>query len=119
MIKDQFFTSEILEKIFGADILGSHTLGGTLSINGETGKAEIVNVLDKTKLAYAQSLLRIRAEAVGINAEEREARHKDRIFNGYVKLAAEKYKKRLLRKKSKKDDNDDDQSNQEDDQISS
>jgi hypothetical protein len=109
--KDQFFVTQLLEKHIGAEVLGTHTLGGSLVFNPETGKTEIGNTIDKDKLDYLYLVYCKRVESVGINANDRTLRKRRAYFNGYVKMAAEKFKKQRQRKllKAKSNDNDEEE----------
>jgi hypothetical protein len=96
--RDQFFVSEMLSKVFGDSTLENHTIGGTIQMNENTGIPEVVRILDKAKLDYIFDILRIRVKAVGVNSADRKARSQRNYFNDYVRMTAEKHRKRMLRR---------------------
>jgi hypothetical protein len=61
-------------------------------------RAEISNVLDKDKLDFIYSAHCIRVTAVGINQEHREKRQERSFFNDWIRMAAEKYRKKRQRR---------------------
>jgi hypothetical protein len=99
--KDRFFVGELMRHVFGEENLGTHTLGGSQVMNEETGIIEIRNKFDPEKLELIYNALCTRVMAVGINRQERNMRKDRKYFNDYVKLEADKYKKRRLREERK------------------
>jgi hypothetical protein len=90
-----------LDEVIGCSTLETHSLGGNLVLNEQTGDAEIGRSLDKAKLDYVHELLCIRVQTVGINEADRSERKVRSYFNKYVKMCAEKHRKRMQRRPNK------------------
>jgi hypothetical protein len=95
--RDRFFVGELLTAVFTTDILGTHTLGGSQIQNEVTGRIEVGNKLDTNLLNLIYDVYCTRVTAVGINKEERSLRMQRKVFNDFVKMEADKHKKRRLR----------------------